>query len=518
MINTLKNAFRLTRAGATLAWHGVGFVPDLVTLPGPLRVLRGSDDNEPAIRRKERGERLSRAVRALGPTYIKLGQFLATRPDVVGPQLANALGSLRDRLPPFSVEEAHQEIEAAFGRPWNEIYEDFGPPLAAASIAQVHKATVRTPTGLRAVAVKILRPHIEKRFERDLESFYFAAHAAERFSPQTRRLRPVAAVDTLAQSVVLEMDLRLEAAAISEIAENIAKGGDTGFRVPNVDWQRTGKRVLTLDWIDAVPLSDLAAIDAAGLDRRALGLNVIRSFLKHAIRDGFFHADMHQGNLFADPRDGSLVAVDFGIMGRLSPKESRFLAEILYGFITKDYQRASEIHFEAGYVPATQSVAAFAQSLRAIGEPIMGRPAEEISMARLLTQLLENTEVFQMRMRPELLLLQKTMVVVEGVARSLDPRLNIWIAAEPVVRAWLTDQIGPRAQICEMATNVNALATVLKQTPQLVERSKRIMDALEAEAEGKKEELRSGARWTVAMPLWIGTATLIVIAAKLLLG
>ena len=224
---------------------------------------------------------------------------------------------------------------------------------------------------------------------------------------------------------------------------------------------------------------------------------------------------MHQGNLFVDPRDANLVAVDFGIMGRLSPKESRFLAEILYGFITRNYQRASEIHFEAGYVPATQSVAAFAQSLRAIGEPIMGRPAEEISMARLLTQLLENTEVFQMRMRPELLLLQKTMVVVEGVARSLDPRLSIWIAAEPVVREWLTDQLGPRAQLRDIATNVNAMATALKQAPQLIERGAKIVDALEAE---KAEEPRGDGRWAIAIPLWIGTGALIVIASKLLFG
>jgi ubiquinone biosynthesis protein len=518
MLNAIKNTYRLTKAGATLAWHGVGFVPDSITLPAPLRILRGTED-EPAAKRKAKGERLSRAIRALGPTYIKLGQFLATRPDVVGPQLANALGSLRDRLPPFPVDQAYAEIEAAFGKPWHDVYDEFGPPLAAASIAQVHRAAVRRKDGgSHAVAVKILRPHIEQRFERDLESFYFAAHTAELFSPQTRRLRPVAAVDTLAQSVVLEMDLRLEAAAISEMAENIAKGGDQGFRVPKVDWQRTGRRVLTLDWIDAIPMSDLEAIDKAGLDRRALGLNVIRSFLKHAIRDGFFHADMHQGNLFVDPRDASLVAVDFGIMGRLGPRERRFLAEILWGFISKDYMRTSQIHFEAGYVPAHQSVAAFAQSLRAIGEPIMGRPAEEISMARLLTQLFENTEVFEMKMRPELLLLQKTMVVVEGVARSLDPKLNIWIAAEPIVRDWLADQLGPRARLKDMAENASALATALKQAPQLIERGSKIVEALDPENAPAAETLRSRGRWVIAAPLWMATVALIVIAAKLMLG
>jgi ubiquinone biosynthesis protein len=521
MINAIKNTYRLTKAGATLAWYGVGFVPESISLPAPLRILKGAGEASKAGDNPERkSERLARAIRSLGPSYIKLGQFLATRPDVVGPQLANALGTLRDRLPPFPTEEARREIEVALGKPWQDVFVEFGPPVAAASIAQVHRAVVRSNGKLRPVAVKILRPGIERRFERDLESFYFAAHTAELFSAQTRRLRPVAAVDTLAQTVLLEMDLRLEAAAISEMAENIAKAGDSGFRVPTVDWERTARRVLTLEWVDAIPLSDLAALDKAGLDRRALGLNVIRSFLKHAIRDGFFHADMHQGNLFADPRDGSLIAVDFGIMGRLGPKERRFLAEILYGFITKNYPRISEVHFEAGYVPPSQDVAAFAQALRAIGEPIMDRPAEDISMARLLTQLFEVTDLFQMRMRPELLLLQKTMVVVEGVARSLDPRLNIWTAAEPIVREWVTAQLGPGAQLRDAVSNVSALAVALKQAPQLIERGSRLVEAIDAsrDAIGSRSAGTRANSWTRSIPLWIGAVALLIIAIKLLWG
>ncbi|MBI4724963.1 MAG: 2-polyprenylphenol 6-hydroxylase [Rhodomicrobium sp.] len=518
MLSAIRNIYRLMKAGITLAWYGAGFVPESVSLPGPLRVLLETGDNgEAAAKRK--GERLSRAIGVLGPSYIKLGQFLATRPDVVGTNLALALGALRDKLPPFPEDQAKSEIEAAFGKPWNEVYAEFGPAVAAASIAQVHKATVRSNGVSRAVAAKILRPGIERHFERDLESFYLAAHTLEWFSRQSRRLRPVAAVDTLAQSVLLEMDLRLEAAAISEMAENIAKGGDTGFRVPQVDWDRTAKRVLTLEWIGGVPLSDIPAIEAAGLDRRALGLTLIRSFLKHAIRDGFFHADMHQGNLFADPRDGALIAVDFGIMGRIGAKERRFLAEILYGFITKNYRRIAEVHFEAGYVPATQDVAAFAQALRAIGEPIMGRPAAEISMARVLTQLFEVTDLFQMRMRPELLLLQKTMVVAEGVARSLDPNLNMWVAAEPVVRDWIEQQLGPAAQIREAVANVSAFAAALKQAPQLIERGARIVDALSAY---RQSSAAPGAtprsRLATPVALWIGAAALIAIAIKLLLG
>ncbi len=513
MLSAIKNTYRLAKAGITLAWYGAGFLPEAVSLPGPLRVLHETGDTG-SVSAKRKGERLTRAVRALGPSYIKLGQFLATRPDVVGPHLATALGSLRDRLPPFPLEKAKKEVEAAFDKPWRDVYQDFGPAMGAASIAQVHKALVESNGATRAVAVKILRPGIEKRFERDLESFYFAASAVERISPKTRRLHPVAAVETLAQSVLLEMDLRLEAAAISEMAENIAKWGDLEFRVPRVDWDRTAKRVLTLEWVDGIPLGDVAAIEAAGIDRRALGLTVIRSFLKHAIRDGFFHADMHQGNLFADPSDGALIAVDFGIMGRIGPKERRFLAEILYGFITKNYRRIAEVHFEAGYVPVTHDVAAFAQALRAIGEPIMGRAAAEISMARLLTQLFEVTDLFQMHMRPELLLLQKTMVVVEGVARSLDPNLNIWIAAEPVVREWIEQQLGPAAKVRDAVDNLGALATAFRQAPQFVDRGTRLLDALAANQLNGIAPLPRN-RFVTAVPLWIGAAALIAIAFKL---
>ena len=297
---------------------------------------------------------------------------------------------------------------------------------------------------LKQVAVKVLRPGIEQRFQKDLDSYVFAARMIERFHPPSRRLRPIAVVDTLAKSVAIEMDLRMEAAAISEIAENTKN--DEGFRVPTVDWTRSARRVLTLEWIDGIPIADRDALAAAGHDVKALGAQLMQTFLRHAMRDGFFHADMHPGNLFIDEQ-GRIVAVDFGIMGRLGMKERRFLAEILYGFLNRNYTRVAEVHFEAGYVPRKHSVAQFAQALRAIGEPIMDRPASEISMAQLLGQLLQYTEVFDMQTRPELLLLQKTMVVVEGVGRSLDPELNMWVVSEPVVKEWMEQVLGPGAQI-----------------------------------------------------------------------
>ena len=332
--------------------------------------------------------------------------------------MARDLESLQDRLPPFSQAEAEAVIATSLERPVAQAFASFGPAVAAASIAQVHRGETERDGVRTSVAVKVLRPNVAARFRRDLADFFFVAHKAEAYSAEARRLRLVEVINTMSRSVAMEMDLRLEAAALSEMAENTRD--DPDFRVPTVDWDRTTHNVLTMEWIDGIALSDHARLEQAQVDLPDLGRKVIQSFLRHALRDGFFHADMHPGNLFLDDA-GRLVAVDFGIMGRLGMKERRFLAEILLGFITRDYRRVAEVHFEAGYVPGHHSVENFAQAIRAIGEPIHNRTAEEISMAKLLTLLLEVTGLFDMRTRPELILLQKTMVVVEGVARGFDP-------------------------------------------------------------------------------------------------
>ena len=449
MASAFSDLLRLARTGLVLAQHGVRFIPPGMPVPLPLQLLRIVTVPLRALTwlvspSQPREGRVSRALTRLGPSYIKLGQFLATRRDLIGAELADDLAQLQDKLPPFSMHEARAAVEATLGGKLEDHFAEFGPPVAAASIAQVHKAVVIENGVRREVAVKILRPDVETRFRNDLSSFFLAARQIEKWLPFTRRLRPVAVVETLAQSVALEMDLRLEAAAISEMADNI-KGDralpDGNFRVPDVDWRRTAKRVLTIEWIDGISARDVGAIEAAGFDRKQLGLVILRSFLRHAMRDGFFHADMHQGNLLID-RSGTVVAVDFGIVGRLGPRERRFLAEILHGLITRDYRRAAQVHFDAGYVPPHHSVEVFSQAMRAIGEPIHGRTADEISMADLLGQLFAYTEVFDMQTRPELLMLQKTMVVVEGVARALDPHLNMWVAAEPIARAWVEENLG----------------------------------------------------------------------------
>jgi ubiquinone biosynthesis protein len=525
MAGAITNSLRLAKAGVVLAQHGVRFVPPGTPVPLPLRLARIATAPIRLLAAPFRaGEppeaRLSGALTSLGPSYIKLGQFLATRADVIGTDLAGELALLQDNLPPFSMAEARRAVEEALGGKLEDHFAEFGPAVAAASIAQVHKAAVIDADGQRReVAVKILRPGIERQFRRDLDSFYFAARLIERLHVPTRRLKPVAVVDTLRASTELEMDLRLEAAAISEMAENTA--GDEEFRVPEVDWKRTARRVLTVEWIDGIPLSDHDRVAAADLDRKALGLTVMRSFLKHAMRDGFFHADMHQGNLFVD-HAGRLVAVDFGIMGRLGMKEQRFLAEILFGLITRDYKRAAQVHFWAGYVPPHHPVEVFAQALRAIGEPIHGRTAEEISMADLLGQLFAYTDVFDMQTRPELILLQKTMVVVEGVARGLDPSLNMWVAAEPVARKWIEDNLGPIGRLREAGEGASAIGKIIADLPALLTQGQQTAIALHDMARNglrlDDESVRKLAleearrtRWG-RLALWIGAISLAVLA------
>ncbi|MGH1419493.1 MAG: 2-polyprenylphenol 6-hydroxylase [Hyphomicrobiaceae bacterium] len=515
---------RLSRAGWVLAQHGVRFVPKGVPVPAPLRLALAATWpirilTAPFRIGQPKSERISRAIAKLGPSYIKLGQFLATRADVIGPDLAGDLSLLQDKMPPFSNTVARRAISQSLGEDVDTVYANLGPPIAAASIAQVHKAQLSDGGVTRDVAVKVLRPNVEKRFKNDLDSYYFVARQVERFHPPSRRLKPTAVVDQLRRTTELELDLRLEAAAISEMAENIAN--DEGFGVPTVDWKRTSRRVLTLDWIDGIPISETEKLRAAGFDLKALGLTVIRSFLRHAMRDGFFHADMHQGNLFVVP-DGKVVAVDFGIMGRLTYQERRFLAEILYGLITKDYTRAAAIHFEAGYVPPHHTVETFAQAMRAIGEPIHGRTADEISMADLLGQLFAYTDVFDMETRPELINLQKSMVIVEGVARRLDPELNIWMASEPIAKEWLDDNLGAAAILRDAGQGATDFGRILADVPGVVGDLRKGGLAMATMAhEGVRldddslkrlAKASSHGQWWTRSAMWIGAISLAAIA------
>jgi ubiquinone biosynthesis protein len=405
-----------------------------------------------------------RALTALGPAYIKFGQVLSTRPDVVGDELASQLTVLQDKLPPFSTEIAKQNIAHELGVDADVIFSAFSPAVAAASIAQVHRATLRQNG--EEVAVKVLRPDIERAFRTDLDAFFLAARIIEVLSPASRRLRPLDVVSHFESVVLGELDLRLESSAASEFAANTAQ--DEGFTLPVIKWPHSSRRVMTMSWAEGVPMGDNAAIDAAGHDRQALSTRVLQLFLNHALRDGYFHADMHQGNMKVAP-NGDIIAYDFGIMGHIDEYTRRVYAEILFGFIRKDFKRVAEVHFEAGYVPADKDVDEFARALRAVGEPIFGMDADKISMARLLSYLFEVTERFGMETRTELILLQRTMVVVEGVARSLDPQMNIWKTARPIVEDYIKKSIGPRAVLRDLSNTAQVLARFGPRLPALVE-------------------------------------------------
>ena len=462
------NIWRLIRTGATLERTGaMNFVLDAFEAPKAVRLVARAlaipfkplgYKGDPAL------QPATRALTALGPAYIKFGQILSTRPDVVGDEMAKQLRVLQDQLPAFPVEIAKAEVEKELGHPIDEIFSEFSAPVAAASIAQVHKARLKR-TG-EEVAVKVLRPGIEKAFQKDVDAFYLAARMVELFSPGSRRLRPMDVIEHFDGVVRGELDLRLESSAASEYAANTKD--DAGFELPEIKWDYSARRVMTLGWAEGIPMGDNAALDAAGIDRVELSERILALFLQHALRDGYFHGDMHQGNLKV-AASGNIIALDFGIMGHIDEYTRRVYAEILYGFIRKDYKRVAEVHFEAGYVPADKDVDEFARALRAVGEPIFGMDADRISMARLLAYLFEVTERFGMETRTELILLQRTMVVVEGVARSLHPQINIWEVARPIVEDYIKTNIGPRALLRDMAKTAQVIARFGPKLPGIAE-------------------------------------------------
>lgn len=438
MASTATHLVRLLRWGRTLARHGAltGIERDPLTPPQVRRLVRIARFGarvpvQPAY---------ATAFQSLGPAAIKLGQALATRPDLVGVEAAEDLLRLQDDLPPAPFAEIRESIERSFGRPISEVFASIEEsPVGAASIAQVHRAVT---TDGRQVAVKVLRPGVEEDFTRALETYEWAAAQAEALGGELRRLRPRQVIAQFRQWTMRELDLRREAASASELAQ--AMQAEPGYRIPEIDWQRTAKRVMTLEWIDGIKLSRRDALIAAGHDPKVLAGRLVRAFLRQAISEGFFHADMHQGNLFVRP-DGDIVAIDFGIMGRIDRRARRWLAEILYGLITGNYERVAEIHFEAGYVPPHHNMAEFATALRAVGEPIRGLPVKAISIGNMLDGLFGITRDFDMPTQPHLLLLQKTMVMVEGVATALDPDINMWETAAPFVGEWLRTELGPEA-------------------------------------------------------------------------
>jgi ubiquinone biosynthesis protein len=515
MMRALRNLGRLMAIARTLARFDALFPLDQLALGPVLRTaIRLAALTAPKTRSEKAGDtpgaRLAQALQALGPSFIKLGQAMSVRADLIGEDIANDLSALQDRLPPFSGRQARDAIAAEFGRPVDDLFASFGDEaIAAASIAQVHLAV--TADG-REVAVKVLRPGIEAAFARDLDLFLWLADLIERTRPAFRRFKPVEVVETFAETVNIEMDLRLEAAAGDELGRNFEADGK--FRVPEMDWIRTGRRVLTQERIEGIPIDEAAALIAAGHDIEAIVANMARCFFLQVFRDGFFHADLHPGNLFV-AEDGAIVAVDFGIMGRLDKRTRQYLAEMLLGFLTADYRRVAELHVRAGYVPADQSIDAFAQAARAIAEPILGLPLNEISLARLLAQLFGVAARFKMETQPQLLLLQKTMLVAEGVSRRLYPEANMWELARPLIEGWMADGMGAEAQIRDA---MDDFARGLERLPALIADMEGSVESLARDGlklhpdsvRALTEARRAGGAW---WPLWAGAAAIAVLVA-----
>ena len=513
MWRALRNLLRLVWVGWTLARFGALFPLENLPQAPALGVLARASL---LVRRRRHarlrpGQRLAAALAALGPSFIKFGQSLATRSDLIGDEVSHDLARLQDRLPPFPFAVAKATIEAELAAPLTEVYASFDDvPVAAASIAQVHYA--ETHDGAE-VAVKVLRPGIEASFARDIDLFRWIAGILEHLLPSTRRLRPVEVVALFAEAVIIEMDMRMEAAAAAELAENFV--GDPDFMVPSVDWQRTTRRVLTLERLHGHRPDDLEALHAAGHNPTEVLRKSACIFFNQVFRDGYFHADMHPGNVFI-LADGRVAPVDFGIMGRLDVKTRHFLADMLTGFLSGDYRRVAAVHFRAGYVPAHKSVDAFTQACRSIGEPILGRPLAEISLATLLAQLFRITEQFEMETQPQLLLLQKTMLVAEGVGRQVNDQVNIWELARPLIEQWMIENRSPQARVKQAAIDA---AGLLERLPGLAERAEAAINdladgglRLHPDTVRRFREAQPHRRWTT-WPLWLTALVVLLVVA-----
>ena len=469
MRRTVKNVWRLVRVTWILGRYDALFLLKDAKIAPSVTWIAGLAPRRRGLGRK--GERLAAALQVLGPSFIKFGQALSPRPDLIGEEVAGELSELQDRLPPFSGKAARRIVERELNQPLDALFTEFDiEPVAAASIAQVHLA--RTIEG-DAVAVKILRPGIEDAFARDLELFYWLAVLSERALPSWRRLKPVEVIRTFAESVAMEMDLRIEAAAASEIRENC--DDDPMYCVPKVDWQRTSQRVLTLERVEGQSIDEREKLEEAGHDPREILRITAGAFFRQVFRDGFFHADLHAGNLLVDTQ-GRVNAVDFGIMGRLDRDTRRYLAEMLLGFLLGNYERVAEVHFEAGYVPRHKSKAAFTQAIRSIGEPILGKPLHEISLGQLLGHLFKVTKTFEMETQPQLLLLQKTLLMAEGLCRRLNPDENMWALAQPQIERWARENLGPEARLRDAAAESLA---ALRRVPRMLERAESALENFE---------------------------------------
>jgi ubiquinone biosynthesis protein len=477
----LRVVVRLIEIQRVLLRHGLDDYVRATHLYRPLRFLFLLFPGTWFGRRDQvsRGARLRLALEELGPIFVKFGQAVSTRRDLLPPDIADELAKLQDRVPPFPGAIARALIEQAYGRPLTAVFDSFDEtPLAAASIAQVHPA--RLPTG-QDVVVKVLRPGMRAVIERDLEVLHALAQLAQRYWVEGRRLRPLELVAEYQKTVLDELDLMREAANASQLKRNFA-GSDLLY-VPEVYWHYCRSDVMVMERIHGVPISDLATLRAAGTDIARLAENGVRIFFTQVFRHNFFHADMHPGNIFVligDPQHPRYAAVDFGIVGTLDPGDQYYLAQNFLAVFDRDYRRVAQLHLESGWVPAGSRIDEMESAVRTVCEPIFDRPLKDISFGRLLLRLFEISRRFNVQIQPQLLLLQKTLLNVEGLGRELYPELDIWSTASPILREWMRERTSMRAFVHELRT----------QGPELLYAARRLPDLLRARLEREELDVR----------------------------
>jgi ubiquinone biosynthesis protein len=511
---SLRLALRLMTIQRTLVRHGLDQIVTSTHLFRPLRWLNRLLAFGPR-RRGPLGQRIRLALEELGPLFVKFGQAVSVRRDLLPEDIANELVLLQDRVPPFPSETAIATIEKSLGRKVDDCFASFTrEPLAAASIAQVHAA--RLPDG-REVVVKVLRPRIREQIEADIEVLYAIARLAERYWPPARRLRPVAVVAEFEKTLLHEVDLMREGANAAQLKRNFEGSGL--LYVPEVHWDYCRRDVLVLERISGIPISDRAALEAAGTDIAQLARNGVEIFFTQVFRHNFFHADMHPGNIFvdaADPKQPKYVAVDFGIMGTLTPEDQRYLAGNFLAFFQRDYQRVARLHLDSGWVPAHMRVDEVEAAVRSVCEPIFDRPLKEISFGLVLLRLFEVARQFEMEVQPQLVLLQKTLLAIEGLGRQLYPELDLWTTAKPILETWMRERSSPLAHLKRLIADWPEISDDLIALPGLVhglirerERQRRLPPQPEPrhflrQARAWRQSF-AGAVILIASVLWLGT-------------
>ena len=482
----VREGLRVAHIAWVLARHGLDEILLAAHIFRPIRFLRYLSPFYWASlgRRPPRGVRIRRALEDLGPIYVKFGQILSTRRDLLPDDIAEELSKLQDRVPPFPGEQARAIVEKALGAPVGELFAEFEvTPLASASVAQVHAARLHDGT---EVVVKVLRPGVEKVIDRDVALLYTIARMARRYSREARRLRPVEVVEEYDHTIHDELDLMREAANCSQLRRNFE--GSEMLIVPQVYWDYTRREVMVQERVYGIPVDRVEDLKRAGVDMKLLGERGVEIFFTQVFRDNFFHADMHPGNIFVTP-DGRYISVDFGIMGTLTTEDQRYLAENLLAFFHRDYRRVAELHVESGWVPKHTRVEEFEAAIRTVSEPIWEKPIAEISFGQFLLRLFQTARRFDMEIQPQLVLLQKTLLNIEGLGRMLYPELDLWSTAKPFMERWMAQQVGPRAFARRVKESLPQLSEELPEVPHLAYKVLKKASEGELEIRWKSEEL-----------------------------